>query len=200
MPSSSSQVTAAVGGADAALGVPGQAPTAGSEEQVVSSSPLASDSSILFTLNDSMISEAMDHYLVSTHRNDCTIDLSSDEEVEKFIDEATWSTRLAKFKSSIYENTIAGAVISHTGLQKVMDHEKRLKQVRLSSALLIRLVSVLELLLDHGVPFVFIVPWPEDSREDIRTSPRAVRLKDLPSHHFIMVGIVLIRQLLHLQI
>ena len=135
-----------------------------------------------------MISEAMDHYLVSTHRNDCTIDLSSDEEVERFIDEATWSTRLAKFKSSIYENTIAGAVISHTGLQKVMDHEKRLKQVRLSSALLIRLVSVLELLLDHGVPFVFIVPWPEDSREDIRTSPRAVRLKDLPSHHFIMVG------------
>ena len=155
MPSSSSQVTAVVGGAVSALGVPGQAPTAGSEEQANTSNPAIKDSSILFTLNNSMISEAMDHYLVSSQRNDCTINLTCDEEVEKFIDEATWDARLGKFKTSIYENTIAGAVLSHTGLHKVMDHEKRLKQVRLSSALLIRLVSIAELLLDHGGPLRF---------------------------------------------
>ena len=40
--------------------------------------------------------------------------------------------------------------------------------------------------LGHGVPFVFIVPWPSDSKEYFRWLPRALRRRGLSSHHFVV--------------
>ena len=69
-----------------------------------------------------------------------------------------------------------------------MDHQRRVKEVRISSAVLLRLIEVAAMLDQHGVPYAFRVPWAPGSVTDIRTFPSADCIKGLPPANFEVDG------------
>ena len=62
---------------------------------------------------NSVVTNAVEHFLCALDRGECAIDLSTEKAIDMFIDEATWATNMEKLKNAVYYHDVAGAILVH---------------------------------------------------------------------------------------
>ena len=108
------------------------------------------------------------------------MDMATDENIEEFIDEATWMNKMAEVKKVIVQHAVSGGIFVHSGSLNGRSGVKD-KTFRLAAALLLRLLVIISLLLTSGLYYIIVVPWPSEDPQDVRSLSAASGMQEAHS-------------------
>ena len=143
-----------------------------------------SSSPLLFGLQPSLVTEAIQYHAENLDVSELYIDLSTESEIEKMVDDTTWLARFSSLTQQLIHHGAGGGIFVHAGLTSSSSSASKDKTSRLAAALLLRMMRIIEHLINKGLKFLLIVAWPMGSHDDLRLHGLAAPIKECPSSGF----------------
>ena len=97
------------------------------------------------------------------------IDLADDEQVRDFCDDSAFGQIADLFKYHLLHADVLGGIFMHPGMvpSGELNVTKKKEAMRHASAILVRIVSIITLLISAGKDIFVLVSWPQDSMDSI---------------------------------